>query len=70
LLFCEKRPTFDGQKLEIELLKNGLSGAAIMCVISSGCAQLGVVNATQDIMIGVIIIGAVAIDQLRNRKQD
>ncbi|MCY2983591.1 MAG: ABC transporter permease [Planctomycetota bacterium] len=47
-----------------------LSGAAIMCVISSGCAQLGVVNATQDIMIGVIIIGAVAIDQLRNRKQD
>lgn len=47
-----------------------LAGAAIMCVISSGCSQLGVVNATQDIMIGVIIIIAVSIDQLRNRKQD
>jgi len=47
-----------------------LAGAAIMCVISSGCAQLGVANATQDIMIGVIIIAAVSIDQFRNRKQD
>jgi len=47
-----------------------LAGAAIMCVISSGCAQLGVANATQDIMIGVIIIAAVSIDQFRNRKQE
>ena len=47
-----------------------LAGAAIMCVISSGCAQLGVANATQDIMIGVIIIAAVSIDQFRHRKQN
>jgi len=31
---------------------------------------LGVVNATQDIMIGVIIIAAVSIDQFRNRRQE
>ncbi len=47
-----------------------LAGATIMGVISSGCDQLGVVNATQDIMIGVIIIAAVSIDQFRNRKQE
>lgn len=47
-----------------------LSGALIMGVISSGCDQLGVVNATQDIMIGVIIIAAVSIDQFRNRRQE
>ncbi len=47
-----------------------LAGATIMGVISSGCDQLGVANATQDIMIGVIIIAAVSIDQFRSRKQD
>jgi len=47
-----------------------LAGATIMGVISSGCDQLGVANATQDIMIGVIIIAAVSIDQFRSRKQE
>ena len=47
-----------------------LAGATIMGVISSGCDQLGVANATQDIMIGVIIIAAVSIDQFRNRRQE
>ncbi len=42
-----------------------LAGATIMGVIFSGCAQLGVSNATQDIMIGVIIVAAVTLDQLR-----
>ncbi|MGN6546873.1 MAG: ABC transporter permease [Aureliella sp.] len=46
-----------------------LAGAMIMGVMYSGCAQLGVGNATQDIMIGVIIIAAVAIDQLRGRRE-
>lgn len=45
-----------------------LAGAAIMGVISSGCDQLGVKNATQDIIIGVIIIAAVTLDQLRSRR--
>jgi ribose transport system permease protein len=47
-----------------------LAGATIMGVISSGCDQLGVVNATQDIMIGVIIIAAVTLDQFRSRRED
>ncbi len=42
-----------------------LAGAAIMGVIASGCAQLGVQNSTQDIMIGCIIIAAVTLDQFR-----
>lgn len=44
-----------------------LAGAAIMAVISSGCTQLGVSNSVQDIILGAVIIGAVAIDQLRQR---
>lgn len=46
-----------------------LAGATIMGVISSGCDQLGVVNATTDMMIGIIIIAAVTLDQLRSRRQ-
>lgn len=42
-----------------------LAGAAIMGVIASGCALLEIRNSTQDIMIGVIIIAAVTLDQLR-----
>jgi ribose/xylose/arabinose/galactoside ABC-type transport system permease subunit len=41
-----------------------------MGVISSGCDQLGIRNATQDIMIGAIIIAAVTLDQLRNRRSE
>jgi ribose transport system permease protein len=44
-----------------------LAGAAIMAVISSGCTQLGVSNSVQDIILGTVIIGAVAVDQLRQR---
>ena len=42
-----------------------LAGATIMGVMVSGCAQLGVSNATQDIMIGAIIVAAVTLDHLR-----
>ncbi|MEX0716289.1 MAG: ABC transporter permease [Planctomycetaceae bacterium] len=45
-----------------------LSGAAIMSVINHGCVLLGVGDAWQRIVIGVIIIAAVAIDQLRQRR--
>ena len=44
-----------------------LAGAAIMGVIASGCDQLEIQNSTQDIMIGIIIIGAVTLDQYRQR---
>lgn len=45
-----------------------LTGAAIMAVLRSGCDQLKVPNPYQEIIIGVIIIAAVAIDQLRQRQ--
>ena len=44
-----------------------LTGAAIMAVIESGCTQLGLPNPVQDVILGVIIVAAVAVDQLRLR---
>jgi ribose/xylose/arabinose/galactoside ABC-type transport system permease subunit len=44
-----------------------LAGTAIMGVISSGCTLLDLRNPVQDIILGVIIIAAVTIDQLRHR---
>ncbi len=46
-----------------------LAGAAIMGVIASGCDLLEVKNATQDIMIGLIIIAAVTLDHWRKNWQ-
>ncbi len=45
-----------------------LAGATIMGVIISGCDQLEVRNAYQDIIIGLIIIAAVLLDQVRERR--
>lgn len=45
-----------------------LTGALIMGVIYSGCTLLGLRNLTTDIIIGVIIIAAVTLDQLRHRR--
>ncbi|MCA8986578.1 MAG: ABC transporter permease [Planctomycetaceae bacterium] len=45
-----------------------LAGAAIMAVIQSGCTQLGINNPMQDIILGVVIVLAVFVDQLRHRK--
>lgn len=44
-----------------------LVGALIMRVLRSGCVHAGIPNATQDILIGLIIVGAVALDQFRIR---
>jgi ribose/xylose/arabinose/galactoside ABC-type transport system permease subunit len=45
-----------------------LAGAAIMAVITSGCRQLGLAQPLQLIILGAIIILAVTIDQLRQRR--
>ncbi len=45
-----------------------LTGAAIMAVIASGSTALGLRNPLQDIILGVIIVAAVAFDQLRHRR--
>jgi ribose/xylose/arabinose/galactoside ABC-type transport system permease subunit len=45
-----------------------LTGALIMSVITSGCTALGLTNPIQDMILGIIIIVAVTVDQLRQRK--
>lgn len=45
-----------------------LAGAALMSVIASGCTQLGLRNPIQDVVLGIIIVAAVTLDQLRERK--
>lgn len=45
-----------------------LAGAAIMAVIASGCTQLGLENPVQEIILGAIIVCAVTIDQVRQRR--
>lgn len=45
-----------------------LTGAAIMGVIRSGGTHLGLTNAVQDIILGVIIVAAVTLDQYRQRR--
>jgi ribose/xylose/arabinose/galactoside ABC-type transport system permease subunit len=45
-----------------------LTGALLMQTIVSGCTQLGLSNPVQDIILGVIIVAAVTIDQIRQRR--
>ncbi|MBI3839558.1 MAG: ABC transporter permease [Planctomycetia bacterium] len=45
-----------------------LTGALIMQVISSGCTSLKQPNHIQEIIVGVIIVAAVTIDQIRQRR--
>jgi len=47
-----------------------ICGALIMSVISNGCTHLKVSNPLQDIILGLIIITAVSIDQLRQRRRN
>jgi ribose transport system permease protein len=42
-------------------------GALIMAVIRSGCSQRGITNSVQEIITGLIIVVAVALDRLRHR---
>lgn len=45
-----------------------LTGALLMQTIATGCTQLGLSNPVQDIILGVIIVAAVTIDQMRQRQ--
>jgi ribose transport system permease protein len=47
-----------------------LIGALIMTVIRSGCSQMGLPNWVQEIITGVIIVLAVALDRMRHRSKD
>ena len=44
-----------------------LIGAFIMAFLRNGCNMTGIPNYVQEIIIGVIIIGAVAVDRMRHR---
>ena len=44
-------------------------GALIMTVIRSGCSQMGLPNWVQEIVTGIIIVIAVAIDRLRHKRE-
>jgi ribose/xylose/arabinose/galactoside ABC-type transport system permease subunit len=46
-----------------------LIGCLIMSVLNSGCVHANIPNATQDVIIGAIIVAAVALDRLRRRKE-
>jgi len=45
-----------------------ITGTAIMAVIASGCTLLGLSNPIQEIIIGVIIVVAVTVDQMRRAR--
>jgi ribose/xylose/arabinose/galactoside ABC-type transport system permease subunit len=45
-----------------------LTGALLMQTIASGCTQLGLSNPVQDIILGIIIVAAVTVDQIRQRR--
>ena len=42
-----------------------LIGCLIMSVLNNGCVHAGIPNASQDIIIGIIIVAAVTLDRLR-----
>ena len=44
-----------------------LIGCLIITVLDNGCAQVGYAPATRDVIVGIIIVAAVAIDRLRRR---
>ena len=44
-----------------------LIGCLIMSVLNNGCVHAGIPNASQDIIIGVIIVAAVTLDRFRHR---
>ena len=46
-----------------------LIGCLIMSVLNNGCVHAGIPNATQDIIIGAIIVAAVALDRFRRRRE-
>jgi ribose/xylose/arabinose/galactoside ABC-type transport system permease subunit len=46
-----------------------LIGCLIMSVLNNGCVHAGIPNATQDVIIGAIIVAAVALDRFRRKKE-
>jgi ribose transport system permease protein len=49
-------------------IMGSMIGALIMAFLRNGCQQMGWANYVQEIIIGAIIVIAVAVDQLRARR--
>ncbi len=47
-----------------------LIGCLFMSVLNNGCVHAGISNASQDVIIGAIIVAAVALDRVRRRGRD
>jgi ribose/xylose/arabinose/galactoside ABC-type transport system permease subunit len=45
-----------------------LIGCLIMAILDNGCVHAGIPNASQDVIIGAIIIGAVTLDRMRRSR--
>jgi len=57
-------PPYSGLGLYGGIL-GAMIGAFLMSILANGCDLIGVPNYVQEIMIGVIIVAAVAVDRLR-----
>jgi ribose transport system permease protein len=44
-------------------------GALLMTVIKTGCTHLGLPNWVEEVVTGIIIVVAVALDRLRHRRE-
>jgi ribose/xylose/arabinose/galactoside ABC-type transport system permease subunit len=44
-----------------------LVGAFVMTIVDNGCTKLGLDNWVQEVATGAIIVGAVALDRMRQR---
>jgi ribose transport system permease protein len=51
-------------------ISGSLVGAFLMSVLANGCTLTGVPNYVQEILIGLIIVVAVALDRLRHRRSE
>ena len=48
-------------------MAGAVTGALLTVVLAAGCTQLGIRNRWQDVLIGAVIVAAVAIDRWRKR---
>ncbi len=55
-------------RLRAGRILGSIVGAFLMSYLASGCNLTGVPNYVQEILIGVIIVAAVVLDQLRHRR--
>ena len=67
--YADRVEAMSGGRLKIDLLPAGaVVGAFIMGFMRNGCDIAGIPNSVQRILIGAVIVLAVAIDEFRHRR--